>query len=158
MLLGEPMKRNRFTLLLTGAIFSVIVIVAFFFGWQPSESETTPKKSAFKGFAIIVEVSGANLHDKNEIESYLKSELRRLGDVEINKEYATHYLFIKAIYTDVGVMAISYVFAENQVTELIYKGHDLVVYNSNWNKLSDVCKNIIVAIDVYFLEPIREGK
>ena len=154
------MKYNRFTLLLIGVIFFVIVIVAVFFAGQPSESEPTYKhgKAAFKEFAIIVEVSGAILHDKNEIESYLKSELRRLGDVEINKEYATHYLFIKAEYTSVGVMAISYVFAENQVTELIYKGHDLVIYNSNWNKLSDVCKNIIVAIDVYFFEPIREGK
>ena len=79
------MKTNRFSLLLIGAIFAVIVIVAVFFVGQPSESEPTPEKSAYKGFAFIVEVSGPIEKTKNEMESYLKSELRRLGDVEINK-------------------------------------------------------------------------
>ena len=153
------MKTNRFSLLLIGAIFAVIVIVAAFFAGQPSESKPTPEKSAYKGFAFIVEVSGPIEKTKNEIESYLKSELRRLGDVEINKGYATHYLYIDTVYSDLkGNMAISYVFLENQVTELIYKGRHLVTYNSDWQKLSDVCKDIIIDIDVHFLEPIRESK
>lgn len=87
------MKANRLSLLVIGAIFVVIVIIAVFFLWQPSESELTYEKSAYAGFALIVEVNCPIEKAKNEIESYLKSELRRLGDVEINKGYATHVLY-----------------------------------------------------------------
>ena len=154
------MKANRFSLLIIGVIFVVIVIIAVFFLRQPSESEPTYEKSAYEGFAFIIEVNCPVEKAKNEMESYLKSELRRLGDVEINKGYATHVLYIDAIYTDLfkGNMAISYVFVENHVTGLILKGRQLINYTPNIQKLSDVCKDMIIGIDVHFLEPIREGE
>ena len=160
----ETMKRNRFSLLVIGTIFTVCIIgvciiSAAFLTRQSSESKPIYKKRVYDRFAFVVEVNCIFEKTKDEMESYLKSELRRLGDVEINKEYATHHLYIDTIPTNWnGNMAISYVFLENTGTEFIHIGRHLVNYNPDGKKLSDVCKDLIVGIDVHFLEPIREKR
>ena len=92
-----------------GFLLLTVISVVFFTG-QPIQSQVEPEK-----FHFYVEVSCPNETTKNEIESYVKRELRKLGDVEINRgSFYTHSLYIKAIYTGffTGDISISFILIE----------------------------------------------
>lgn len=89
-------------------LLSTVIFIVFFAG-QLSQSQVETEK-----FHFVVRVSCLHEATKNEIESYVKRELRKLGDVEINKDYDyTHGLDIHAHKNfTAGTTAISFVLVE----------------------------------------------
>lgn len=98
---------------------SLVVITAtllFSVGFmgQSSEVKTVSKPS----FTFRIEVSCTNQTLKNEIESYLKRELRAVGDVKVvgKNDFAQYYLNLEVAYAAIGIsqnLAIAYVLTEN---------------------------------------------
>ena len=163
-------------------LLSIVIFIVCFAG-QLSQSQVETEK-----FHFVIQVSCQHETTKNEIESYVKRELRKLGDVEINKNYAyTHGLDIHAQNFTTKTKAISFVLveyfdaiqplkpylSENQlleirlqmaaagnpnVTSAAYVESRLRIHNPQWQELSDICKEVIVDYDVKYLEKIREKR
>lgn len=89
-------------------LLSIVIFIVCFAG-QLSQSQVETEK-----FHFVIHVSCLHETTKNEIESYVKRELRKLGDVEINKDYAyTHGLDIQAHKNLIaGTTSISFVLVE----------------------------------------------
>ncbi len=162
-------------------LLSTMIFIVFFTG-QLSQSQVETEK-----FHFVIAVSCLHETTKNEIESYVKRELRKLGDVEINKDYAyTHGLDIHAYKNLItGTTSISFILVEyfDRIQSLkpylpekqleairiqmiaagdhnppIYIESRLRIHNPQWQELSDICKEVIVDYDVKYLEKIREKR
>lgn len=88
------------------------LLLGFCFTGQSSEVKPLSPKT----FTFNVEVSCMiNQTLKNEIESYIKRELRALGDVKIvsKNDYSQYHLRLEVLYLNIETVAISYVLTES---------------------------------------------
>ena len=122
----------------------LLITCSMGFTGQPIQSQEAPEK-----FHFYVEVSCQHQTTKNEIESYVKRELRSLGDVEVNKkDYGyTHGLHIQAhwdLFT--GKTSISFI-----LVEYIERVQFLRPYLSE-KKLEEIKDQIMSAEGLYQIE------
>ena len=138
-------------------------------------------------FRVEVLVDGTDLTNTTEAESYLKRELRSLGDVEITDIGMGHYVLsvvmVEDIYkssgTKTGRFSYSYMgvkrFNPFDLESKLPKQHFNTVFDATWNlyyysplhgvgtgakrtELKQVCQQIVAKFDTRLLEPDRSKR
>lgn len=139
------------------------LLILLFCSFAVSVSAQTKPK--FKPtFRIWVDVSGDNI---SEAESYLKRELRSLGDVEIVDHFAIPHFTIHAVILRTKNMsgretglAISWV-TESHLHKLEDKYTGILLDHQLWTtgteSLKRKCEEYIARFDSMALEPMRGG-
>ncbi|MBW8041535.1 MAG: hypothetical protein FVQ85_16280 [Planctomycetes bacterium] len=145
-----------------------------------SANEYAGKEKQNPTYQVEVEVSYDDDFVKNQINSYIKRELRKLGDVEVLKpsnRYVIHLSVLKAknMTGYVTGYSISFVFTEkvshwefilDAVEKTISKDAKSFVSRKQFyltnsiilgsiQGLEEMCKNIVVAFDTTVVEPER---
>ena len=123
----------------------------------------TPHAQVPSKFKIYVSVSYDDEHIKSLIQSYIKREIRSLGDVlVVGRDDAQYFLSIVAIertYRETGrksgAIAFAYMFTKKTPAGDYYFPELWVAIN-DITDLEKSCKSIVVGIDTSTLEPIRE--
>ena len=152
-------------------MFILLTITLFCLHSQVSV-QTEPEK-----FKVVVSVSAHNTEPekslKNLMISYIKRELRSLGDVDIvdfDLDRATfqYMIVITMVVQDTGLVSMSYLFAKrippnrfNDLWREYYTESPAFLYPLSGvirvgrDKLDEECKSIVADFDTKFLEPER---
>ena len=136
-------------------------------------------------FRVYVWVDGADLSLTTEAESYLKRELRSLGDVEVKDLgiYELHVIFLEPTYklsgTKTGQIDCTYLglkrFNPSNLTAKLPREHFNTVFDATSNlyyfpemygirinkkrtELKQLCQEIVAAFDTRLLEPDRSKR
>ena len=136
-------------------------------------------------FRVSVEVDGKNLSLTTEAESYLKRELRSLGDVEVKDLgiYELHVIFLESTYkssgTKTGKINCTYLglkrFNPFDLADKLPREHFDTVFDATSNlyyfpekwmlrtneertELKQVCQQIVAEFDTRLLEPDRQKR
>ena len=142
--------RNLFLLV------SLMLFLSVTFTGEPTRAQKT------HNFKVHVSVTCEDEHTKSLIQSYIKRELRSLGDVLIvgnNDQYILNIVAVEPTYEatgrKIGGIAIGSVFFRKTLSG-DYSYPDLRVCGDDTKDLEGICKSIVANIDTRHLEPVRE--
>ena len=114
-------------------------------------------------FKVYVNVNCDDENTKSLIQSYIKRELRSLGDVIIisfdDARYILTIIAVEPTYKATGRktsgIAISSTFLRKTPSDDFYYPY-LMLYTDDIKELEGLCKSIVADIDTSNLEPVRE--
>ena len=126
------------------------------FTGQPSDAQSSK-------FRIHVSVSCDDEQTRALLQSWIKRELRSLGDVRISTPDNAHGILsivaveshYEATYRKTGGITIGSMFVK-KARSGYYHYPDLWVYSHNTTNLESLCKSIVADIDTRHFEIVRE--
>ena len=160
--------RNMCLLIILG------MFLTFTFTGKPSDAQLEPRVPLGKDsrvpreaheFTIHVSVNCDDIHTQPLMQSWIKRELRSLGDVRIvNFDKALYIFRIAAVepkYKTTGrkagnIAVASMFFMKSTFHANLYYEPQLRVFADNTKNLEDLCKHIVASTDTHDLEPVRE--
>ena len=141
-------------------LFSILgMFLSFTFTGQPSFAQKSSK------FKVHVGVSSEDEHTKSLIQSWIKRDLRSLGDVVIvgfdDSQWVLAIVAVETTYQATGRksggIAIGSMFLRKAgISNGLYYYPDLLVSTDDTKDLEQLCKGIVADLDTRRLEPIRE--
>ena len=157
-------------------MFGLLIISVFCLQGSQSQVAVQAASEKFK-VAVIVSKSNDDTESekslKNLMRSYIKRELRSLGDVEIvdhvlDRATLQYYISIAMLERDTGLVALSYMYSKrippNRFKD-VWRDHYTEfpafelpgggVVTGSRNHLDQECKSIVADFDTKFLEPER---
>ena len=139
-------------------IWILVLSSIAFTGHQPANAR------ASHTFRVNVNVTCEDEDTSELIQSYIKRELRSLGDVAVVNFADAKYILTIIVLEDTykssgrktGGLSIASAFIERSTDDPLLYSYPLVgVYNSNIKEMDLTCKDIVASFDTKYLERIR---